>query len=659
MLQAADRFSRMMGCLTTPPEHLVVFITSDQDFAATITQLKTRHFRVEVIYHTPITSQRAIGIKNTAHASYDWLDFLQKGLNMPLTIAPYDESIKRAGAGVPNRFATPSTWSRLHGGAAATPQSTGESNASDRPPSSGPAVSGQAGQAAGASVGPVNPPEGTSLLLLSGWESTDGSSPEEQCIFLLKAYVSQEAADAANIAVSDDSKSVVVEFSTLPNASQQAANAAVLLDGTAHRDFKVMAKILPCSHAALAGRFSKWQRSSSAAAGPSNSVAAVNTNSSSISSKAQQQSSSIGQQGPRAGQHGPIFEQQGSNTEQKGFSNGQQGASLGQQGPSFTQQGPSSGQQGFKFGQQGSGFGQQGFNFGQQNFNNGQQGASLGQQGSGFGQQGFEPGQQGFKFGQQGPSNGQQGFGQKQQGPNTVYPIPVKQNQAGNGQCANHSQTQAGSSWPKWAAQPQQQQNFRPVQRQPNFGKVQPIKPAGAAKGKHHHGAGHHHVNISEWGKQPKSAEKGKAPVSKVAQPNKADTGRPNDSAGSKGSNSNAGATERTGAAKDNCNQPNVDLGSAAAVGAVNTDSDTCNDEFSAAFGLGEQSAEDVTHAKWGFHSAIQTLETFQPDQIALLEAQWNRLQCVDAAERATSEHRYFLLICASCSPSAQRLTEL
>ena len=651
----------MMGRLTTPPEHLVVFITSDQDFAATITQLKTRHFRVEVIYHTPITSQRAIGIKNTAHASYDWLDFLQKGLNMPLTIAPYDESIKRAGAGVPNRFATPSTWSRLHGGAAATPQSIGESNASDRP-SSGPAVSGQAGQAAGALVGPVNPPEGTSLLLLSGWESTDGSSPEEQCMFLLKAYVSQEAADAANVAVSDDSKSVVVEFSTLPNASQQAANAAMLLDGTAHRDFKVMAKILPCSHAALAGRFSKWQRSSSAAAGPSNPGAAGNTDSSSISSSAQQQASSIpqpvpsiGQQGPRAGQHGPISEQQGSNTEQKGFSNGQQGASLGQQGPSFTQQGPSSGQQGFKVGQQGSsngqqgsGFGQQGSNFGQQNFNNGQQGPSLGQQGPGFGLQGFEPGQQGFRFGQQGS--------------NTVYPIPVKQNQASNGQWANHWQMQAGYS----AAQPQQQQNFRPVQHQPSFGKVQPIKPAGAAKGKHHHGAGHHpgtghhhgaghhQVNVSERGKQPKSADKGKAPVSKVVQPDKADTGRPNDSAGSKGSNSNAGATVRTGAAKDNCSQPNAD--SAAAVAAVNTDSDTCNDDFSAAFGLGEQSAEDATHAKWGFHSAIQTLETFQPDQIALLEAQWNRLQCVDAAERATSEHRYFLLICASCSPCAQHL---
>ena len=162
------------------------------------------------------------------------------------------------------------------------------------------------------------------------------------------------------------------------------------------------------------------------------------------------------------------------------------------------------------------------------------------------------------------------------------------------------------------------------------------------------HAASQQNANTSGRGKHAKSAGKGKAPVSRVVQPNQTD------SAGSKDSNSTPGAAECSGIVNGACSQRSAQLTSAsdvAAAGAVDTDSDTCGDEFSVAYGLGEQYAADATYAHWGFHSAIQTSEDFPPDQIALLEAQWNRLQCADAAEQATCEHRYLLLIeCELCS---------
>lgn len=171
--------------ITTPPQHLVVFITSDQNFAATISQLQTRHFRVEVIYHGP--SQQHSSIKNTAHGSHDWLPFLGIQLHMPLSLASDDDSNNKT--------------------------------APDGPVFNEPAVSEQTVHATDAPTGPADASEGTSLLLLSRWKCTDSRSIKAQCRLLLAAYLSQEAADTA--IVDAGTSTALVDFGSLPNASQQ------------------------------------------------------------------------------------------------------------------------------------------------------------------------------------------------------------------------------------------------------------------------------------------------------------------------------------------------------------------------------------------------------------------------------------------------------
>ena len=78
------------------PEHLVVFITSDQDFSEKIQELQRRNFKVAVIYHGPHASKRPASIIHAADESYDWLDFLSKELKMPkLTMSPYNSAVTR------------------------------------------------------------------------------------------------------------------------------------------------------------------------------------------------------------------------------------------------------------------------------------------------------------------------------------------------------------------------------------------------------------------------------------------------------------------------------------------------------------------------------------------------------------------------------------
>ena len=78
------------------PEHLVVFITSDQDFREKIHELQRRNFKVAVIYHGPHASKRPASIIHTADESYDWLDFLSKELKIPkLTMSPYNSAVTR------------------------------------------------------------------------------------------------------------------------------------------------------------------------------------------------------------------------------------------------------------------------------------------------------------------------------------------------------------------------------------------------------------------------------------------------------------------------------------------------------------------------------------------------------------------------------------
>lgn len=97
LLQAADRFMHMLES-HNGPEHLVVFITSDQDFSEKIQELQRRNFKVAVIYHGPHASKRPVSIIHAADESYDWLDFLAKELKTSkLTLSPYDSSVMQPG----------------------------------------------------------------------------------------------------------------------------------------------------------------------------------------------------------------------------------------------------------------------------------------------------------------------------------------------------------------------------------------------------------------------------------------------------------------------------------------------------------------------------------------------------------------------------------
>ena len=88
--QAADRFMHMLE-LHGGPEHLVVFITSDQDFCEKIQELQRRNFRVVVLYHGPSASYKPVSINSVADESHDWLTFLSEELGMShLSVAPYD-----------------------------------------------------------------------------------------------------------------------------------------------------------------------------------------------------------------------------------------------------------------------------------------------------------------------------------------------------------------------------------------------------------------------------------------------------------------------------------------------------------------------------------------------------------------------------------------
>ena len=76
------------------PEHLVVFITSDQDFCEKIQELQRRNFMVVVLYHGPSASHRPVSITSVADESHDWLTFLKRELGIAsLTLAPYDPTV--------------------------------------------------------------------------------------------------------------------------------------------------------------------------------------------------------------------------------------------------------------------------------------------------------------------------------------------------------------------------------------------------------------------------------------------------------------------------------------------------------------------------------------------------------------------------------------
>lgn len=67
------------------PEHLVVFITSDQDFFEKVQELQRRNFKVVVLYCKAVVSAQPVSIINAADEAYEWLPFLQQRLDINLT----------------------------------------------------------------------------------------------------------------------------------------------------------------------------------------------------------------------------------------------------------------------------------------------------------------------------------------------------------------------------------------------------------------------------------------------------------------------------------------------------------------------------------------------------------------------------------------------
>ncbi len=89
-VQASDRFMRLLERGPKPLEHLVVFITSDDDFSEEIARLQSRSFKVEVLYHDPKASKKPVSVIQAADKAEDWLPFLRAHLGMPNLSCVYD-----------------------------------------------------------------------------------------------------------------------------------------------------------------------------------------------------------------------------------------------------------------------------------------------------------------------------------------------------------------------------------------------------------------------------------------------------------------------------------------------------------------------------------------------------------------------------------------
>ncbi len=219
VLQAADRFMRLMEKKgSTAPQHLVVFITSDEDFSEQIAQLQSRNFQVAVLYHYPSASKKAVGIGHAASISHDWLPFLTSGLNNPHLTLTYD----------PNLY---------------FPASPTHPNQGRRQ-----IVAGSPQQAAALAQGPkfeqlpaaqvqpstwaADPLSSSSCVAVYGLQ--EGKPPiAKRVAFLLAQHVSQQVADSTNIKVLLDSRGsfAVLDFSKAAEPTKQAANAVSALDG--------------------------------------------------------------------------------------------------------------------------------------------------------------------------------------------------------------------------------------------------------------------------------------------------------------------------------------------------------------------------------------------------------------------------------------------
>ena len=81
------------------PEHLVVFISSDQNLDEKVQELQRRNFRVVVLYHEQTPNRKyPANIMNIADEAHDWLIYLQQELHMPhLTVSSHKAASHASG----------------------------------------------------------------------------------------------------------------------------------------------------------------------------------------------------------------------------------------------------------------------------------------------------------------------------------------------------------------------------------------------------------------------------------------------------------------------------------------------------------------------------------------------------------------------------------
>lgn len=220
------------------PRHLVVFITSDEDFSEQIAQLQSRNFDVEVLYHHPSASKKPVSIIHAANQAYDWLPFLRHHLQKPNLTLTYDPSLFQQ----PRQ---PFSSGQAKGpGVGAPLQPLPCTHV--QPSALGPKVPPQ-GQSGGCAPDTAQSgPFASISALIQLYGLTEGHlSIPRQCHSLLAQHMSQQVADSTVITVLEgwDGPFAVLDFSKAAQPAQQAADAVTALNGKVWSASKLHAQL--------------------------------------------------------------------------------------------------------------------------------------------------------------------------------------------------------------------------------------------------------------------------------------------------------------------------------------------------------------------------------------------------------------------------------
>ena len=235
-MQASDRFMRLMEKKgPTAPQHLIVFITSDEDFSEKIAELQSRNFKVEVLYHNPSASKKPVSIINAADQAYDWLPFLRGHLENPHLTLTYDPTqFHPAGHSSPvHQPSKPPGAAAPHQPIAAKVVQAPKAAPSRRPNKWAPLPSQPA-------VSALNSGQVEIFGLVDGEPSIS-----KICSMLLAQHVSQRVVDSTTITVLMGKKHpfAVLDCSAATDPAKQAADIVKALDGQSWMQSKVKAQL--------------------------------------------------------------------------------------------------------------------------------------------------------------------------------------------------------------------------------------------------------------------------------------------------------------------------------------------------------------------------------------------------------------------------------